>query len=172
MRIMNYKREALVQSEATMNQLRNAVYILERFMKLNEITDIKKRLRRMGKKIAQTYSNYWKPIDFVDVTNIKDVLATLYKSILNSGVSIELDNLENSIIVKDSDCALCKYHFEDINEAGCEIILAMMAEFVNLINNESKNTPKLSLQPHEIIESRSLGHKSCIHHYKYKIGGN
>lgn len=172
MKIMNYKREELVQSEATMNQLRNAVYILEHFMKLNEITDIKKRLRRMGKNIAQTYSNYWKPIDSVDEANIKDVLATLYKNILNSGVSIELDNLENSIIVKDSDCALCKYHFEDINEAGCEIILAMMAEFVNLINNESNNSQKLSLQPYEVAESRSLGYKSCIHHYKYKIGGS
>lgn len=172
MKIMNYKREELVQSEATMNQLRNAVYILERFMKLNEITDIKKRLRRMGKNIAQTYNNYWKPIDSVDETNIKDVLATLYKNILNSGVSIELDNLESSIIVKDSDCALCKYHFEDTNEAGCEIILAMMAEFVNLINNESKNSQKLSLQPYEVVESRSLGYKSCIHHYKYKIVGD
>ena len=169
--MMNYTREELVQSDATMNQLRNAVYHLERFMKINAITDIRTRLRRMGRNIAQTYSNYWKPIDSVNLENIKDVLATLYKNILNSGVSVELDNLENRIIVKDSDCALCKYHFEDINEAGCEIILAMMAEFISDINKESNLNPDFSIEPYEVSESRSFGHKTCIHHYKYKVGG-
>lgn len=168
---MNYSREELVQSDATMNQLRNAIYHLERFMKLNEITDIRKRLRRMGKNIAQTYSSYWKPIDSVNLENIKDVLATLYRSILNSGVSIEINDIENSIIVKDSDCALCKYHFEDINEAGCEIVLGMMAEFISLINNESESNSNFSIEPSEVSESRSLGYKLCVHHYTYKEGG-
>ncbi len=167
---MNYTREELVQSESPCNQLRNAIYHLERFMKLNGITDIRERLRRMGRNIAQTYTNYWKPIDSVNLDNVKDVIATFYKNIFNSSVSIELDNLENSIIVKDNDCALCKYHFEDINEAGCEIIISMMAEFVSLINKESKESPKFSLQPLEVSESRSLGNKICIH--KYKIGGD
>ena len=169
---MNYSREELVQSEATMNQLRNAIYHLERFMKLNAITDVRKRLRRMGKNIAQTYVKYWKPIDLVNLDNIKDVLATLYKNILNSSISIELDNLENSIIVKDNNCALCKYHFEDINEAGCEIILAMMAEIISLINQESESKPKFSIEPFEVSESRSIGHKLCVHRYKYKEGGS
>ncbi len=169
---MNYTREELVQSEATMNQLRNAVYHLERFMKLNDIKDIRTRLRRMGKNIAQTYAKYWKPIDYVNLENIMDVLATLYKNILNSSISIELDNLENSILVKDSNCALCKYHFEDINEAGCEIIIAMMAEIVSIINRESKMFSEFSIEPFEVSESRSLGNKTCIHHYKYNVGGS
>jgi hypothetical protein len=169
---MNYSRNELVQSEATLNQLRNAIYELERFMKLNGIKDIRNRLRRMGKNIAQTYMDYWKLIDFVNLDNIKDVLATLYKSVLNSSVSIELDNLKQTIIVKDNDCALCKYHFEDINEAGCEIILSMMVEFVSLINNESKTSSTFTIQPIEVSESRSLGNKTCIHRYKYKVGGN
>ena len=79
---MNYTREELVQSDATMNQLRNAIYHLERFMKLNGITDIRERLRRMGKNIAHTYNKYWKPIDSVNLDNVKDVLATLYKNVL------------------------------------------------------------------------------------------
>jgi hypothetical protein len=169
---MNYTREELVQSEATMNQLRNAVYHLERFMKLNDVKDIRTKLRRMGKNIAQTYIKYWKPIDSVNLTNIKDVLATLYKNILNSGVSVELDKLQNSIIVKDSNCALCKYHFDDINEAGCEITIAMMAEIISIINQDSNSTPEFSIEPFEVSESRSLGNKTCIHHYKYNIGGN
>lgn len=169
---MNYTRNELVKSDACLNQLRNAIYHLERFMKINEIKDIKKRLRRMGKNIAKTYSSYWKPIANVNLENIKNVLATLYKSILNSGVSIELNEIENSIIVKDSDCALCKYHFEDINEAGCEIILAMMAEIISLINQESESKPKFSIEPFEVSESRSIGHKLCVHRYKYKEGGS
>jgi hypothetical protein len=169
---MNYTREELVQSEATMNQLRNAVYHLERFMNLNDITDIRPRLRRMGKNIAQTYIKYWKPIDSVNLTNIKDVLATLYKNILNSGVSVELDKLENSIMVKDNNCALCKYHFEDINEAGCEIIIAMMAEIISIINQDIKSIPEFSIEPFEVLESRSLGNKICVHQYKYNVGGS
>jgi len=169
---MNYTRNELVKSDACLNQLRNAVYHLERFMKLNDITNIRERLRGIGKNIAQTYSSYWKPIEFVNLENIKDVLATLYKNILNSGVSIELDTLNKNITVKDSDCALCKYHFEDINEAGCEIILAMMAEFIFLINKESESTSEFSVEPFEVSESRSLGHKICIHQYKYILGGN
>ena len=47
---MNYTRKELVRSEATMNQMRNAIYHLERFMKNNGITEIKERFRRMGKK--------------------------------------------------------------------------------------------------------------------------
>ena len=169
---MNYTREELLKSQSPCNQLRNAIYHLERFMKLNGIKDIRERLRRMGKNIAQTYTNYWKPIDSVNLDNIKDVLATFYKNIFNSSVSIELDTLENSIIVKDSDCALCKYQIEDIKEAGCEIILGMMSEIVSLINKESKENPKFSLQPIDVLESRTLGNKICIHQFKYTVGGN
>jgi len=169
---MNYTREELVLSEACLNQLRNAIYHLERFMQINKIEDIRNRLRRMGKNIAQTYIKYWKPINSVTLDNVKDVLATFYKNILNSGVTIELDDLAQNISVKDNNCALCKYHFEDINEAGCEIVLAMMAEFINIINSESKEPSKVILQPFEVSESRSLGHKSCVHYYKYAIGGS
>ena len=172
MGIMNYTREELVKSDACLNQLRNAVYHLERFMNLNDITDIRTRLRKMGKNIAQTYIKYWKPIDSVNLTNIKDVLATLYKNILNSGVSVELDKLENSIMVKDNNCALCKYHFDDINEAGCEIVIAMMAELISIINQQSEKPPNFSIEPFKVSESRSLGNKTCIHYYKYKVGGN
>ena len=166
---MNYSRNELVQSEATMNQMRNSIYHLQRFMKNNGLTEIKQRLKRMGKNIAHTYVKYWKPIEVIDLSNISDVLATLYKNILNSTVSIEIYSTNNTISVKDNDCALCKYHFEDIEVAGCEIIASMIAEFVNLINAQSGTL--LSLEPINIKESRALGNKSCIHVYKYLEGG-
>jgi len=166
---MNYTRNELVQSEATMNQMRNSVYILQRFMKNNGITEIKHRLRRMGQNIAHTYIKFWKPIELIDLNNVSDVLATIYKNILNSTVSIEINTSNHTISVKDNDCALCKYHFDDIEVAGCEIIASMVVEFINLINTQS--AASFSIEPVDIKESRALGHKTCIQVYKYFEGG-
>lgn len=168
---MSNTRKDLVQSEATMNQMRNAIYHLQRFMKNNNISEIRQRFHRMGQNIAYTYIKNWKPIEVVDITNIKNLIATIYKSILNSSVSIEINDNEKLIIVKDNDCALCKYNFEDIQIAGCEIIAAMVAEFILLINKQNNIENSFSIHPIEIKESRTLGHKSCIHQFKYNNGG-
>jgi predicted hydrocarbon binding protein len=168
---MNYSREDLIQSEATMNQMRNIVYHLARFMDKNGVQDLKELLRRMGKNIAKTYVKYWKPTSVVNNSNLKDVITTIYQKILNSYISIEIDDIDKFIIVKDTKCALCKYHYEDIEIAGCEIILAMVSEFISLMNSNSKDPFKIYLEPHEVKESRSYGDSSCIHIYKYKIGG-
>jgi len=164
---MNYSRADLVQTNATMNQLRNAIYHLQRFMKRNDITEVRSRLRRMGKNIAHTYLNTWRPIEKVTLTNVKDVLATIYKNVLDSTVSIELDEVNKKITVQDNDCALCKYQFTDINVAGCEIIGSMVAEFINLINS-NQGEFKIDLQ--NINESKVLGHASCIHVYNFTGG--
>lgn len=169
--MMSYTRKDLVQSDATMNQMRNAIYHLERFMKNNGISEIKQRFHRMGQNIANTYIKHWKPIDKVDITNIKSVLATIYKNILNSTVSIEINDYEKLIIIRDSDCPLCKYHFEDIQVAGCEIIAAMVVELVSLINKQANNNSSFSIHPIEIKESRTFGNKSCIQLIKYDNGG-
>jgi len=165
---MNLTREDLIQSDATMNQMRNMVYYLERFMKINDVSEIREKLRRMGRNIARTYTNYWKPIDFVNLTNLKDVITTIYKKILNSTVLVELDEIENIIRVKDNDCSLCKYPFNDIEVAGCEIIAAMISEFISLINKEKS---LIILQSIDIHESRTFGNKYCLHSFKYTEGG-
>ena len=165
---MNITREDLLQSDATMNQMRNMVYHLERFMKINGISGTRENLRRMGRNIARTYIKYWKPIDHVNKANISDVITTIYKKVLNSSVSVELDEINKIIMVRDNDCSLCKYQFNDINVAGCEIIAAMISEIIACINNEKSS---FILQPLEIIESRTFGNKSCIHSFEYKEGG-
>ncbi len=165
---MNITREDLLQSDATMNQMRNMVYHLERFMKINGISGTRENLRRMGRNIARTYIKYWKPIDHVNKANISDVITTIYKKVLNSSVSVELDEINIIIMVRDNDCSLCKYQFNDINVAGCEIIAAMISEIIACINNEKSS---FMLQPLEIIESRTFGNKSCIHSFEYKEGG-
>jgi hypothetical protein len=164
---MNYSRADLVQTNATMNQLRNAIYHLQRFMKRNDITEVRSRLRRMGKNIAHTYLNTWRPIEKVTFTNVKDVLATIYRNVLNSNISIELDEVNKKITIQDNDCALCKYHFSDINVAGCEIIGSMVVEFINIINSK-QNGFKIGMQ--DINESKVFGHNSCKHVYSYTGG--
>ena len=165
---MNLTREDLIQSDATMNQMRNMIYHLERFMKINGVSETRKNLRRMGRNIARTYIKYWKPIDTINLSNVRDVITTIYKNILNSSVSIDIDKSNKSISVKDNDCSLCKYHINDIDVAGCEIIAAMIAEFISCINTEKSS---IILEPLDILESRTFGHKSCIQSFKYKEGG-
>ena len=71
---MNFSRKELIETDATMNQMRNAIYVLTRLMEKNGVRDSKDRLRRMGRDIARTYINYWKPTDIVTLNNIKDVI--------------------------------------------------------------------------------------------------
>ncbi len=165
---MNYSRKDLVQTDATMNQMRNSIHILANFMKKNGVLDLKEKLRKMGQNIAKTYIRYWKPTDFVTISNLKDVIATIYQKVFNSTISIEINDMENLIEVQDHRCALCKYHYEDTEIAGCEIILGMVSEIISLINKESSDPSSLILEPYEVKESRAFGNKMCIQLYKYK----
>ena len=164
---MNYSRKDLTQTEATMNQMRNSVYELTRFMKKNGILDLKSTLRRMGQNLARTYIHYWKPTDTVKITNLKDVITTIYQKILNSSISIEINDTESMVKVQDYKCALCKYQYDDIDIAGCEIILGMVSEFVSLISRESLGSSSIFLKPYNVEESRVFGNKACIQLYKY-----
>jgi len=167
---MNFSRKELIKTEATMNQMRNAIFHLARLMEKNGIQDSKDKLRRMGQNIARTYLNYWKPTDIITLTNLKDVITTLYQKVLNSAVSVEIDELEKVVNVQDYRCALCKYHYNDIDIAGCEILLGLVSEFISLISKESYETSSIFLEPYEVAESRAYGNKSCIQIFKYVIG--
>ncbi|MEJ2250430.1 MAG: hypothetical protein P8Y70_12590 [Candidatus Lokiarchaeota archaeon] len=168
---MNYTRSELINAEATMNQIRNAIYHLARYMVKNNVKNLNERLRRMGKNIAKTYIAYWKPIEEVSLLNVKDVISTIYKQILNSSVIIEINERENLLIVKDNNCALCKYHYNDIEIAGCEILLGLISEFINLINKNSNNSSAIALSPARIQESKALGNEMCVQLFNYEIRG-
>ena len=100
---------------------------------------------------------------------MKDVITTIYQKVLSSTVSIEINEIERTIKVQDYNCALCKYHYEDIEIAGCEILLGLVSELINLINKETSSSKQLLLNPYEVIESRSYGNKSCSQLFKYKL---
>ncbi|MFW9875666.1 MAG: hypothetical protein ACFFG0_21390 [Candidatus Thorarchaeota archaeon] len=128
------------------------------------MSDLKEKLRKMGQNVAKTFIKYWNPIDTVNISNLKDVIITIYQKILNSSPSIEINDTKKLVKVQDSNCALCKYHYNEIEIAGCEIILGMVSEIISLISNS------LVLEPHEVTESRAYGNKICIQVYKYKMG--
>ncbi len=165
---MNYTRKELIQTETTMNQMRNSLYILVRFMKKNAIKDPEENFRRMGKNIARTFIKYWQPTEIVTIKNLKDVITTIYQKVLNSSISVEINDTEDLVIVQDYKCALCKYQYEDVEIAGCEILLGMVSEFISLINKESNDSKSLYLEPYEVKESRAYGNKSCMQLYKYR----
>jgi len=167
---MNYSRKELIQTDATMNQMRNAIYGLARFMEKNGVTNLKNKLRKMGQNIARTYIQYWSPTNLINTSNLKDVITTIYQKILNSSVSIEINQVESSIKIQDYKCALCKYHYDDMEIAGCEIILGMVSEIISLISQESHDPSSIFLEPYDVTESRAYGNKTCIQLYKYKIG--
>jgi hypothetical protein len=167
---MNFTRKELIETDATMNQMRNAVYILARLMEKNGISNSKDHLRNMGRNIAKTYVNYWKPTNNVTITNIKDVLTTIYQKVLNSVISLDINESEREIRVQDYKCALCKYHYGDIEIAGCEILLGLISEFISLINKGSYEQSSITLEPYKVSESKAYGNKSCILIFKYRIG--
>jgi ribosomal protein L25 (general stress protein Ctc) len=78
-------------------------------MEKNGVSNVKERLRIMGQNIARTYVRYWKPTETILLSNLKDVITTIYQKILNSAVTIEIDKTEQLIKVQDSKCAPCKY---------------------------------------------------------------
>jgi predicted hydrocarbon binding protein len=164
---MNFSRKELVQTEATMNQMRNAIFHLARLIDKNGKQDIKEILRRMGQNIAKTYINYWKPIEIITITNLKDIITTIYQKVLNNTPNVEIDESNKVITVRDNSCALCKYQYDDIEIAGCEILIGFVSEFINLISKESKDLSSIILKPNEVIESRAYGNKLCIQKYKY-----
>jgi hypothetical protein len=168
---MNYSRNDLLNADATMNQLRNAIYHLARLMARNKRSDIKERLRKMGDNIAKTYVNHWKPTDMVNRANLRETIGMIYKEVLKSSVSIEINKADQLIIVSDKGCALCKYDYDDIQIAGCEILLGMVSTFVNEINRLSNQESYLILEPVRVQESRALGNAKCVQIFKYKVGG-
>lgn len=167
---MNFSRKELIETEATMNQMRNSIHILASLMKKNGVSDLKTKLREMGQNIARTYIQYWSPTKTVNISNLKDVLTTIYQKVLNSSISIEIVDNGNLVKVRDHNCALCKYQYDDIEIAGCEIILGMVSEIISQINKDSQDTNPLYLEPIEVSESRAYGNKMCNQIYKYKLG--
>lgn len=151
-----HTRKALAEKKMGFNQMRNALYWLQRVMKRFDLKDeeIFGKLKEMGTNIG---ASYFSAIS-LEGDNIVSLLKELYKKTLNSKVSVF--EKENRIYVEDKNCALCKYQYEDVHIPGCNISVSMIYEILVRSGHEIESA--------EVIESRAIGNKTCIHEFKIK----
>ncbi|MCP4762402.1 MAG: hypothetical protein GY870_11525 [archaeon] len=159
----NYTREELVGKTATSNQMRNNIYHLVKFMMDNGVNEneIRLRLKRMGKNIAETQNTIFK----VTESNIELVINKIYDKILGSKVTItkSVNNEGTTYIIEDEKCPLCKYHRVDISVPPCDIVQSMVSELLLKKN--------FKVIDNKVKSSRSLGAPTCIHKYTIMEGG-
>lgn len=156
----NSTREDLMQSYATMNQMRNVVYHMVKFMMEKGIkeNDIIIRLKRMGKNIAATEATLFK----IQKSEPDLMIKQIYSDVLDSKVTIttEQNPASNSVIytIEDKKCALCKYRREDISVSPGELIPSMVSELLSMNGVKVLN--------YKVVHSRTLGDLSCVHSYE------
>ncbi len=162
---MNYTRSDLVQADAAMNQMRNAIYHLIRFMKKENVKDVKMRLQRIGKNIASTYSRYWLPKSAITKENLDIILKEIYSSIFKSKINLEVDFGKNILKIVDNKCCLCKYNYPDIDIPGCEVLQGFLPNFIDILNKKHPNEKIISVKPKEVSRSRAIGDSHCVQEF-------
>ncbi|WP_457557591.1 hypothetical protein [Candidatus Harpocratesius sp.] len=155
--LSEYTRKALATKRMGFNQMRNALYWLQRIMKRFDLSDeeIFRNLKIMGTNIGATFFLEISPVS----TNLKDLIKELYKLTLSSKVNVFEKG--KHIYVEDKNCALCKYKYQDVSIPGCNISIAMIQEILERLGYQIESS--------EVIESKALGNKSCIHEFKIKM---
>jgi hypothetical protein len=154
----NYSRKELLKTTSTMNQLRNMLYHLIKYLSNTgkQSQYIKKSLRKMGQNIGKTES----PLFNFDNQHLDKLIKTMYDEILGSKVTVTNKIDSKVYVIESKKCCVCKYHRKDITVAPCEIIHSMVSELLikyGFIVEESI-----------VEESIALGSLSCVHSYKFK----
>lgn len=154
----NYSRKELLKTTSTMNQLRNMLYHLIKYLGNagKQSQYIKKSLRKMGQNIGKTEA----PLFNFDSHNPENLLKAMYNEILGSKVTVS-NRIDSKIyIIENKKCCVCKYHRKDITVAPCEMISSMISE---LLKNYGYKVEESIVE-----ESIALGSLSCVHSYKFK----
>ncbi|MHA1732796.1 MAG: hypothetical protein ACTSU5_12695 [Promethearchaeota archaeon] len=147
---MRQTRGALVKKRAPFNQMRNVIYHLVRYLRSKGVEDVRASLRAMGRNTARTFVNSWTPSASATVDRVKEI----YQFVLGSRVVASVGD-GGTVRVVDKKCRFCKYRYDDIDVAGCEIVVGLVAEM-------------LGLEPVAVEESKTLGGGACVHAYKLR----
>jgi hypothetical protein len=150
----NYTREELVTKTATMNQMRNNLYHFLRFLSRKGLTkqEIRLRLNRMGKNIAETIMEVQK---FTDTT-IEETIMSIYSQLFES--KVEITHKLNQLLVEDKKCPLCRYKRKDLGVSPCEVITSLVVHICTHLG--------YSIGDSVVDNSVALGNISCIHSYQ------
>lgn len=151
----NYSRQDLTKKTATVNQMRNIVYHLMKYMeeKGDDDKKILQKLKRMGKNIAATENT----LIALSENDPQKFIKKIYNDILGSKVLITVSNDSKTLTIDDKKCAMCKYHRKDIKIAPCELITSMVMNLMILNGFKIKNV--------SVTQSKSLGDLTCNHEY-------
>ena len=160
----NFTRADLLRYTATMNQMRNAVYHLVRRMTAKNIQNMDDKLQAMGRRIAVDFARAWAPETHIFEKFVKET----YFGVLRSKVKIEIDAPTKTIKVTDEKCPHCKYRYEDITVAGCNIVTGFMEAYTHELKVAGKIN--FELKTLGVAESRMYGDEKCVH--MYRLEGN
>lgn len=123
-------------------------------MKKHQFTDeeIKEHLIQMGRNIGATFSK-----EIMDLhLELPNLIQELYYLVVRSKVKV---TQENSIfLIKDSNSALDKYHYDDLTISGDYLIVSVVAEILERFGYTVKDFA--------VIKCRSYGDKVSEHQYK------
>ncbi len=151
-------RDDLVFRKTGFNQLRNSIYWLQRYMAQMGLPahEIRKRMLKMGENMGATFSKH---LD-LPTSETKQYFEKLYITIVHSKVSVVQQG--NTFHITDSKCPNCKYSYPDIEVAGCNMTVGMMAEILE------RNG--LKLVDKKVLRSRTYGDSECVHSYTLEEG--
>ena len=146
-------RNSLLSQKMGFNQMRNSLYWLQRYMKRFNLSqdELERRYLDMGRNIGATFIKEITP----QSKELKNLFRELYNVTLSSKVKVLQEG--NIYTIQDSKCALCKYQYDDIDIAGCTIEIGMISEMLQRLGYQ--------VVDNTIIESKTYGHKHCIHQY-------
>ena len=154
----NYSRKELLKTTSTMNQLRNMLYHLIKYLGNSgkQSQYIKKSLRKMGQNIGKTEASLFN----FDNQHPDQLIKTMYDEILGSKVTVSKIIDSEVYTIENKKCCVCKYHRKDIAVAPCEIIHSMISELLKIYGYKVEESI--------VEESIALGSLSCVHSYKFK----
>ena len=153
-------RADLLNKKFKVNQIRNAIYAYIDILgidKNKKPEEIIKLLKEMGRKIALTYSNYWKP----EFKNSLDLMREIHRTVFKTAARVRQNDSEISVISRS--CPFCKYSRENIEVPGHFILLGFIETLYELISKENSSIPKIRGIS---ITSRISGDNKCEYNFK------
>ncbi len=156
----NFTRADLLRYTATMNQMRNMVYHLVRRIAAKNIQNVDDRLQAMGRRIAVDFARAWTP----ETRTFEKFIKETYFGVLRSKVKLEMDAPSKTLKVTDEKCPHCKYRYEDVTTAGCNVVAGFMESYTHELKMAGKIN--FELKTLGVAESKMRGDENCVHIYR------
>jgi hypothetical protein len=157
-------RADLMKKKFKINQLRNAVYDYINYLKIDKQVgsgDILNLLKQMGHRIATTYANYWKPTGMKDAL---DFMREIHRTVFKTAARVRQES-DSQISVVSRSCPLCRYKYENLDVAGCNLIVGFIETFFEI---QSKTDPNLPRLEGTVETSRTFGESYCKYTFEVK----